>query len=86
MTYYFRDFRIPDYMQGVLDDYISNGTPVTGFLLAVLHNDLRGACEQADIHNLANLPAYAAYLYNCAPSGCWGSRDAVASWRGKGGR
>lgn len=50
------------------------------FLQAVLKNDLKEACMRADDENIANLPAYAAYLYVEAPAGCHGSPEQVKAW------
>lgn len=50
------------------------------FLQAVLCNDFSRAALLADAENGANLPAFAGYLYNEAPPGCYGSRECVAAW------
>lgn len=83
MTYRFRNFAIPAHMLESLTRYIRHGLPVGDFLTAVLSNDLSEACGRADDNNLANLPAYAAYLYNEAPSPCHGSRAKVDAWLAK---
>ena len=83
--YTFRTFTIPAYMLGNLQAYIQTGRPVGGFLTAVLRNDLREAVGRADDHNIANLPAYIAYLHNKAPMGCWGSTENVKHWKEIGG-
>jgi hypothetical protein len=78
--YTFREFYIPERMMGGLDRYIRHGCPPGDFLTAVICNDLRAACEQADDENILNIPAYVAYLYNEAPAQCWGSRAKMESW------
>ncbi len=78
--YTFRGFFIPEYMMGPLQRYIKERSPVGDFLTAVICNDLKGAVDRADDTNLANIPAYVGYLYNEAPSGCWGSQEAMARW------
>ena len=50
------------------------------FLTGVLENDLMKACSNADSENLANIPAYAAYLYNHAPIGSYGSPELVKAY------
>lgn len=80
MSYQFRQFAIPDHMMAGLARYIEHGSSVGDFLTAVLENDLSEACARADNENLANLPAYAAYLYNEAPPQCHGSREKVRAW------
>lgn len=78
--YTFRNYTIPPHMLASLEAYIERGYPPGGFLGAVLENDLMGALGKADEVNLANLPAYAGYLYNEAPAGCYGSKEAVDQW------
>ena len=68
------------YMLEELNDYINLHKPVCDFLFAVLENNLREAVGLADDHNKSNLPAYVAYLYNEAPSACWGSPEKVTAW------
>ena len=80
MTYQFRGFHIPEHMLEALSRYIDGHQPVGDFLTAVLKNDLRDACGRADDTNLANLPAFVAYLYNVAPSDCSGSPEKVKAW------
>ena len=80
MSYTFREFYIPDRMMGGIERYIEDGLPPGGFLTAILENDLEAAVSRADEENLRNIPAYVGYLYNHAPAGCWGSKEAVAKW------
>lgn len=83
--YVFDGMRIPDGMAPGLLRYIRYGIEPGAFLSAVLCNDLRGACERADSQNIKMLPAYVSYLYNEAPSLCWGSEEKFRSWIKKGG-
>lgn len=79
-VYEFRGFKIrPDMMEG-LKAYIEERIPPGGFLSAVICNDLSAAVGRADEENLKNLPAFAAFLYNCAPSMCWGSPEKMKAW------
>ncbi len=78
--YAFREFRISDHMLDSLRRYIEKRSPVGGFLTAVIQNDLRMAVTRADDNNLRNLPAFISYLYNEAPSQCWGSKEKVEKW------
>jgi len=79
-VYQFRDWYIPQRMMGAIDRYINQGLPPAHFLTAVISNDLKEAVGRADDENLANLPAYVAYLYNEAPSPCWGSEKKMKAW------
>jgi len=78
--YEFRNWHIPERMMDGLCRYIEEHCPVGDFLTAVLSNDLTEAVNLADDENMANLPAYVVYLYNIAPSQCWGSREKVSAW------
>ena len=76
---------IPDYMIGGLRRYIENGIAPGSFLTAILCNDLRGACAQADDVNRHRLCDYMQFLYSYAPAGCWGSEDRFRTWVKNGG-
>jgi hypothetical protein len=71
---------VPEHMREKLTSYIDDGVPVGHFLTAVLENDLLEAVGRADSGNMLNLPAYVSFLYNHAPSGCWGSKERVQDW------
>lgn len=73
---------IPAYMLEALNAYIEQGHPVGNFLTAVLENNLKEAVGRADSTNILCIPAYVIYLYNEAPSACWGSPEKVAAWCG----
>jgi hypothetical protein len=78
--YRFGEFIIPEYMHDGLRNHIEERTPTGGFLRAVFNNDLKEAVGRADENNMRNLPAYVNYLYNYAPSDCWGSPAKVEAW------
>jgi len=78
--YRFKEFYIPERMMRSIKAYIYGRVPVGDFLTAVLENNLGEACHRADDENIKNLPAFVAYLYNNAPSTCWGSPEKVAEW------
>ena len=71
---------LPAHMQNVMRRYIEDGIEPGGFLTAVICNDLVGAFGMADDINLANMKVWASFLYNEAPSGCWGSRRKMDGW------
>lgn len=82
-----KDFRdkcsihnIPEYMYGALYRYITYRIPPGGFLTAVICNDLMDAISKADGTNIHILKNYVQFLYNEAPSGCWGSRQIYNEW------
>lgn len=72
--------KIPSHMHEPLLRYITEHSPVGGFLTAVLTNDLKEACMRADDQNLFVIPVFIGYLYNYAPSLCWGSQEQVKKW------
>ena len=65
--------------------WIEHGIDGGSFLMAVFSNDLKEAFGRADDINAARLRDYIVYLYNYAPTGCWGSPDNVKAWRKAGG-
>ena len=79
-TYKFRGFEIPEYMMGGIERYIEHGIEPGDFLTAVICNDLAEAVGRADDTNIRNIPAYLGYLYNEAPSPCWGSPAKFKAW------
>ena len=76
---------IPDHCRHGLQAYIEVGQPVGSFLHAVLCDSLVQAFEKADSINRDRLIDYAAFLYQQAPMGCWGSPELVKAWIEKGG-
>jgi len=76
---------LPEHMQDGMRLYIERGVQPGSFLRAVLSNDLMGALGKADDVNINALPAYGSFLYNEAPSLCWGSPEVVSAWISRGG-
>jgi len=60
--------------------YIERRYPLGGFLTAVVCNDLFGACARADSSNKFLLDEYCKWLWNYAPSGCYGSPEKYKTW------
>lgn len=85
IAYTFGDFQLTDYSLSSIMLYIDHGIEPGSFMSAVLCNDLRLACMQADYWNIRNIPAYISFLYNWAPSGCWGQEDKFVAWIEEGG-
>jgi len=79
-NYNFRHWYIPERMLESLERYKNDGTIPGDFLVSILSNDLVAACGRADDENLANLPAYGAYVYNELPGPSWGSKENVLLW------
>ena len=76
---------VPIHTASSLEKYILYGTQVGGFLYAYLSNDLAGALGRADHKNLKAFVNIGKFLYNYAPSGCWGEQEYVEKWIRKGG-
>ena len=72
---------LPTHMRQGAEDYIERGDQPGGFLFAVFVNDLVEAFARADEINAAAMPAWAEWLYNEAPSACWGSVEKVRAWQ-----
>ena len=72
--------RLPEHMQSGAQDYVERRYPPGGFLAAVLENDLVGAFGKADKDNAAAMAEWARWLWNEAPSQCWGSPAKVKAW------
>lgn len=73
---------LPIHMRGAMQLYIERGINPGSFLTAVLENDLMKAAERADEINKYAFFEYCVFLYNEAPTACYGSPEAVASWKG----
>jgi hypothetical protein len=71
---------VPEGLREGLLRYLVDRIPTGHFLLAILANDLRAACERADMENRYRLFDIVYFLYNYAPSGAWGSHENVREW------
>lgn len=71
---------IPPYMWGGVKRYMVDRIPPGDFLTALFSNDLMDAFGRADDENSANMRRYCQFLYNYAPRGSYGSREAVRAW------
>ena len=72
---------IPEHMaESLVTRYILRRVPEGSFLAAVLCNDLKRACTHADSTNKRLLFNYMDFLYNYAPSGCFGSEAKYEAW------
>jgi hypothetical protein len=72
--------KTPEYMHGGIVRYLVNKIAPGSFLTAVICNDLRRACENADATNATLLIEYVKFFYNDAPSQSWGSREKFDAW------
>ena len=72
--------KIPEDTLETLQAFIKTGRPMGDFCTAVVNNDLKEACGRADEHNAAALFDIVAWLYNHAPAGAWGHRNASKDW------
>ena len=71
---------LPEHMQEPARAYVEEHQPVGDFLKAVLCNDLVNAFGRADGINKAAMAQWAQWLWNEAPSPCWGSLEKVRAW------
>ncbi len=77
MTYY--EKVRPDILMSIRC-YAYQHQPVSGFLQAVLKNDLVSALKQANDDNFETLPEIVLYCSLEIPSRCWGSPQKVKEW------
>ena len=76
----FRGTCIPEHMIGGALRYFNDHIQPGSFLRALMSNDLMTACNRGDEENLDALAAWAAFLYNEAPRGSFGSPEKVKTW------
>ena len=77
--------KLPEHCRDGMRLYIERGVIPGKFLTPVLCNNLVDAYGQADDINTARMRDYAEFLYNDAPSECWGSKEKVIAWSKAGG-
>ena len=63
-----------------LERYVKEHCSTSGFLRAVLENDLREACFKADDFNAPNIIDIVRWCHNTLPNHCWGSKEKVKEW------
>ncbi len=73
---------VPEHLRGAFQRWMENGIPPGSFGMAVLSNDLKMAYGRADHINKNHIGTTVAWFYNYAPSKCWGSPEAVETWKG----
>ena len=76
---------LPKHTRPGMKRWVEHGEVPGNFLTAVLENKLMQAVSYADPVNIKKLPAYASFLFNHAPAGCWGSEKRVLEWAKSGG-
>lgn len=77
--------RLPEHMQDDARAYVERGRLSGGFFRAVIGNQLVEAFGRADGVNAAAMQDWARWLYNDAPSACWGSPEKISAWIDSGG-
>ena len=75
---------LPEHIRGGMQRYIENCIPPGDFLTAVICNDLKNSFGLADDINKKRLFDIVNFMYNEAPSLCWGSYEKMNSWLSKG--
>lgn len=76
----FDGYNIPVHTQGALELWVSEGICPSGFLTAVLCNDLFGAVNRADSRNISALPEIVSFIYNEVPSNAWGNAQTMRDY------
>lgn len=73
-------YLVPPHMWDAVTGYFLHRYQPGGFLTALLSNDLMAAIGKADDENCRAIHRWCQFLYNYAPSGSYGSPDAVRAW------
>ena len=71
---------VPEHILPGLQRYVEHHIEPGGFLRAVLENDLKEAFGRADEEARLGMFHIVCWLYNIAPSDCWGSPAKVKAW------
>ena len=71
---------LPEHMREAVVAYVEEGRPISSFLMAIFSNDLIEAFRRADDTNERAMKAWARFLDDTAPYGCWGSSEMVMEW------
>lgn len=79
----FTGYGMTDLSEQSLYNYFVYGLEPGGFMTAVLANDLHAAATKADHWNTQLISQYARWIFYHAPTGSYGSYDAVRSWLSK---
>ena len=72
--------KIPFHNRESISKYVEHGIKPGGFLQAVITNDLKAACVQADDINRDAIHAIVLFFHVWAPPGCWGSHERMVAW------
>lgn len=76
---------IPKTAQDEIDRHVEDGCPCGDFITAILDNDLKGAFQRADDHNIAYMKEIVTYMYAHTPADCQGSKQRRETWQDHGG-
>ena len=74
------DSGVPTHTQIAIDEYILNGWEPSGFLTAVIKNDLFRVVYVADTANIQRLPQIVKWLMKHVPASAIGSQEAIDLW------
>ena len=81
--------RVPVHMREAISNWIETASVHPGmmgsFLYALLTNDLMGVYANGDESNIDGMREWVMFLYNNAPSECYGSREKIICWHERGG-
>jgi hypothetical protein len=71
---------IPSSIIEELNCYLERRIKPSGFLIAILTNNLSETIRRSDVNNILIIPHVVAWLYNEAPSICWGNEERFHHW------
>lgn len=78
-------YLVPPHLWQGITNHIIYGGDTGNFLTAMFRNDFLNAATGADEVTSARFYDLALFLFNYAPSPCFGSHEAVGRWRAAGG-
>lgn len=71
---------VPEHTRESLENYFFHGYEPGSFVVAVLSNDLYGACTRGDHVNKEYIVEIVKWVIHCAPHGSYGSLATVHAW------
>ena len=74
------DVFVPHHMRDGLMRYFNNNIECGSYMNAVLEGDLYRALQSADVVNRMHIVTTAKWIAYFAPSGSFGSKEAVSMW------
>ena len=82
---YFERYQLPGHVWGGIRSYVMLGIKPGHFLTHLFEGNLFGLYAHVDAENSVRVADFIQWIYNHAPSLCWGSPSKVEAWCNGGG-